>query len=81
MTTAAHLWAIGYDNMERADQVREEIARLGWESGPAATPSQVLDFVSDLIGPCHVVVPDGPEMRGCRHGRSSTWSSTAASVD
>ena len=28
MTTAAHLWAIGYDNMERADQVRDEIARL-----------------------------------------------------
>jgi uncharacterized membrane protein len=31
MTTAAHLWAIGYDNMERADQVRDEITRLGWD--------------------------------------------------
>ena len=29
MTTAAHLWAIGYDNLERADQVRNEITRLG----------------------------------------------------
>jgi uncharacterized membrane protein len=25
----SHLWAIGYDDMERAAQVREEIARLG----------------------------------------------------
>jgi uncharacterized membrane protein len=24
------LWAIGYDNMKRADQVREEIIELGW---------------------------------------------------
>jgi uncharacterized membrane protein len=31
MTTAAHLWAIGYDNLERADQVRDEITRLGWD--------------------------------------------------
>jgi uncharacterized membrane protein len=31
MTAAAHLWAIGYDDMGRADQVRDEITRLGWE--------------------------------------------------
>jgi uncharacterized membrane protein len=31
MTTTAHLWAIGYDDMERAAQVREEITRLAWE--------------------------------------------------
>src|SRR5262249_5138847 len=30
MSTLEHLWAIGYDDMERADQVREEIPRLGW---------------------------------------------------
>jgi hypothetical protein len=30
MTTGAHLWAIGCDNMTRADQVRDEITRLGW---------------------------------------------------
>jgi uncharacterized membrane protein len=29
MTTVAHLWAIGYDDMGRAEQVRAEIARLG----------------------------------------------------
>jgi uncharacterized membrane protein len=35
MTTAAHLWAIGYDDMARADQVRDEIMQLGWGAGQA----------------------------------------------
>jgi uncharacterized membrane protein len=29
MTKVGHLWAIGYDDMGRAEQVREEISRLG----------------------------------------------------
>jgi len=29
MTTAGHLWAIGYDDVERAAQVRDAITRLG----------------------------------------------------
>ena len=33
MTTGAHLWAIGYDDMARADQVREEITQLAWSAG------------------------------------------------
>ena len=33
MTTGAHLWAIGYDDMARAAQVRDEITNLGWSSG------------------------------------------------
>ncbi|HTP29860.1 MAG TPA: DUF1269 domain-containing protein [Anaeromyxobacteraceae bacterium] len=32
MTTSGHLWAIGYDDTERAGQVRDEITRLGWDS-------------------------------------------------
>src|SRR5262249_28076160 len=35
MTTTAHLWAIGYDDMARADQVRDEITELGWGAGKA----------------------------------------------
>jgi uncharacterized membrane protein len=31
MTTTTHLWAIGYDDMKGADQLRNEITRLGWE--------------------------------------------------
>jgi uncharacterized membrane protein len=31
MTRSEHLWAIGYDDMERAHQVRDEIVRLGWD--------------------------------------------------
>jgi len=30
MKSTEHLWAVGYDDMERADHVREEIVRLGW---------------------------------------------------
>src|SRR5262249_4748686 len=35
MTTTAHLWAIGYDDMVRADEVRDEIIQLGWGAGQA----------------------------------------------
>ncbi len=35
MSTGAHLWAIGYDDMARADHVRDEITKLGWGSGKA----------------------------------------------
>jgi uncharacterized membrane protein len=44
MTTTAHLWAIGYDDMGRADQVRDEIAKLGWGSGQAAKYLILLDL-------------------------------------
>jgi uncharacterized membrane protein len=33
MTTDVHLWAIGYDDTGRADQVKDEITRLGWGEG------------------------------------------------
>src|SRR5262249_42660895 len=36
MSTTTHLWAIGYDDMARADQVRDEIIELGWGAGKAA---------------------------------------------
>src|SRR5260370_28551445 len=44
MTTAAHLWAIGYDDIGRAEQVRDEIARLGWDSGQAGKYLILLDL-------------------------------------
>ena len=31
MTKSGNLWAIGYDDMERANQVRDEIVSLGWD--------------------------------------------------
>ena len=30
MTTSKHLWAVGYDDVKRAGEVRAEIVRLGW---------------------------------------------------
>jgi uncharacterized membrane protein len=44
MITGAHLWAIGYDDMARADQVRDEITRLGWGGGQAGTYLILLDI-------------------------------------
>ena len=31
MSKDSHLWAIAYDDVGRADEVREEIKRLGWD--------------------------------------------------
>ena len=31
VTGSGHLWAIGYEDMGRADQVKDEITRLGWD--------------------------------------------------
>jgi len=31
MTSDEHLWAVAYDDMERANRVRDEIVRLGWD--------------------------------------------------
>jgi len=31
VTGSGHLWAIGYDDMQRAEQVRDEITRIGWD--------------------------------------------------
>jgi uncharacterized membrane protein len=33
MTTTKHLWAIGFDDVTRADQVRDEILRIGQDRG------------------------------------------------
>ena len=30
MKSSEHLWAVGFDDMGRANQVRDEIVRLGW---------------------------------------------------
>jgi len=31
MKTTAHLWAVGYDDVEGAARLRDEITKLGWE--------------------------------------------------
>ena len=28
--TTAHLWAVGYDDVARADEVRDELIQLAW---------------------------------------------------
>src|SRR5262249_37718230 len=43
MSAEAHLWAIGFDDVSRADQVRDEITRLGWGAGQAGKYLLLLD--------------------------------------
>jgi uncharacterized membrane protein len=51
MTTAAHLWAIGYDDIARADQVRNEITELGWGAGEAGKDLILQDIAVVLRHP------------------------------
>ncbi len=44
MTTAAHLWAIGYDDVERAVHAREVISKVGWGAGRAGKYLILLDI-------------------------------------
>jgi uncharacterized membrane protein len=44
MSTAAHLWAIGYNDMARAEEVRQQIGSLGWGSGQAGRYLILLDL-------------------------------------
>src|SRR5262249_59543879 len=44
MSEGGHLWAIGYDDTERAGQVREEITRLGWKE-----PYLILEDVAVVV--------------------------------
>jgi uncharacterized membrane protein len=48
MIETLHLWAVGYDAMDRAEQVREEVARLG--------ESRSLTLVDTAVA---VIYPDG----------------------
>jgi uncharacterized membrane protein len=44
MTTSAHLWAVGFDDVGRADLVRDEITQLGWGTGHASKYLVLLDI-------------------------------------
>jgi uncharacterized membrane protein len=48
MTTTAHLWAVGYDDMARADEVRKVITELGWGAGKAAK-YLILDDIAVVV--------------------------------
>ena len=47
MSTTTHLWAIGYDDIARADQVRDEITELGWGAGKASK-YLILEDIAEL---------------------------------
>ena len=45
MAKSGNLWAVGYDDMERANQVRDEIISLGW----GTTHYLILDDVAVVV--------------------------------
>ena len=44
MMSGAHLWATAYDDMARADQVRDVITELGWGTGRVNSYFHLLDI-------------------------------------
>src|SRR5262249_28460722 len=51
MTSTAHLWAIGDDDMARADQGRDEIIQLGGGAGGAGRDLLLGDIAVGVRGP------------------------------
>ena len=45
MPISGNLWAVGYDDMDRANHVRDEIISLGW----GTTPYLILDDVAVVV--------------------------------
>jgi uncharacterized membrane protein len=43
MTATEHLWAIAYEDLERANKARDELSNLAWESGRAGMHLNLLD--------------------------------------
>jgi uncharacterized membrane protein len=51
MSADSHLWAITYDEVTRADKVREQISNLAWSSGHAGKYLILLDIVVVVRNP------------------------------
>jgi hypothetical protein len=58
---SGHLWAVGYENMERAEQVRAEVGRLSERR--CLTP---LDTAVAVRYPDGSLTPDGSKARQLR---------------
>jgi uncharacterized membrane protein len=71
MNTTAHLWAIGYDDVARADQVREVISKLAWNTGGGESYLILQDIavvVRHSDGSCtldHQPLPAATNIAGC----------------
>jgi uncharacterized membrane protein len=48
MTTSAHLWAVGYDDTERAAQVRDVITNLAWGNGRVSN-YLILEDIAEVV--------------------------------
>jgi uncharacterized membrane protein len=75
MTKRGRLWAVGYDQMERAAQVREEIIKLGAQHGLV-----VLDTAVAVCYPDGIVTLDGERFVCNIKSRAHTFASFIAAI-
>jgi uncharacterized membrane protein len=75
MTSRGRLWAIGYDRMERAAQVREEVIRLGQRHCIIVLNTAVVVRYADGI-----VTLDGERFLGRINLRPHTFASFIAAI-
>src|SRR5499433_94067 len=54
MTKSGHLWAVGYADMGRADQVRDEIINLGWNKQYLELDDESIHDHVVVVGYSHV---------------------------
>jgi uncharacterized membrane protein len=80
MTTATHLWAIGYDDMARADQVRDEITQLGWGAGQAGKYLLLEDIAVVVRHPDGTFTFDRKRFRGLANILASTGAGFLAGL-
>jgi uncharacterized membrane protein len=64
MTSAAELWAVGFEGMIRADEVRDQIAKLGWDRGNASRFLILLDLAVVVRHPDGTFTLDRKPVRG-----------------
>jgi uncharacterized membrane protein len=75
MTTSAHLWAIGYDDMEQAEQVRVAIASLG-----ESRSLTILDTAVVVRYPDGAVTLNGESFVSVPYFRGHTFASFLAGL-
>jgi len=75
MTKRGRLWAVGYNQMDRAAQVREEIIKLG-----SRHCLVVLDTAVAVCYPDGIVTLDGERFLGNINSRAHTFASFIAAI-
>src|SRR5262245_11077348 len=80
MKTDTHLWAIGFNGIERADQVRDEITELGWGAGKAGKYLILEDIAVVVRHPDGTFTFDRKRLQGLANILASTGAGFLAGL-